>query len=200
MECRVCGAMIEPDLDALQRLGHRRAAATREDCIYHCGCGASYSNAVSLGARVLIAASPEQNVPAPVRAGVTAALERAVNATNLVNKRSKFCFETSEDAVTWTVLNGLQRLGRLRATVPRAPDGQPGLLLWGAAVADPRATRVAVALRQASIEIGEDPCRLTEPDAILSWDELLVYRGEVPKRERQEAGLRTLLALHERQA
>lgn len=107
--------------------------------------------------------------------GVSAALCRAVNQTNLANKRAKFCFETSEDAVTWTVLNGLQRAGRLAAAVPDAPDGKPDLLLWGAPLTEGRATRVATELRSVSIELGEDPRRLSEPDAILSWEELLVF-------------------------
>jgi hypothetical protein len=175
MKCRLCDTTIERDLDVLARLGRRRVGAARTDCIYQCRCGASYSNAATSSARVLITASPELNVPEPVRAGVTAALERAVNETNLANKSSKFRFETSEDAVTWTVFNGLQRANRLAATVPGAPQDTPDLLLWGSALADGRGGRVASALRSVSIELGEDPRRLTEPDAILSWDELLVF-------------------------
>jgi hypothetical protein len=175
MRCRICGAMIGPDLDLLQQLGRRRAAATRADCIYRCDCGASYSNAARPAARVLITASPELNVPEPVRPAVTSALDKAVNQTNLVNKRSKFCFETSEDAVTWTVFNGLRQAGRLGAIVPNGPHGKPELLLWGAALVEGGATPVATELRRVSMELGEDPRRLTEPDAILAWDELLVF-------------------------
>jgi hypothetical protein len=49
------------------------------------------------------------------------------------------------------------------------------MLLWGAALAEGRATRVAAELRRVSIELGESPRRVSEPDAILSWDELLVF-------------------------
>jgi hypothetical protein len=175
MDCRLCGEVIEPDSNVLLRLGRRRTAAKREDCIYRCTCGASYSNAVSSGARVLMSASPKLNVPQPVQAGVAAALAGAVNETNLKNKAAKFCFETSEDAVTWTVFKGLQQAGRLAAAAPGATDDEPCLLLWGAALSGERATQVAAELRRVSLELGEDPRRLTEPDVILSWGELLVF-------------------------
>jgi hypothetical protein len=175
MECRICGSTIEPDHDVLTRLGPRRTVATRGDCIYQCNCGAFYSNAANPHARVLITASPELNVPEPVRVGLIAALGRAVNETNLLNKKAKFCYETSEDAVTWTVFNGLLQAGRLGAAVRDAPEGTPSMLLWGSEVADGSAADVAVALRSTCTGIGEDPRRLTEPDVILSWDGLLVF-------------------------
>src|SRR5438105_1340118 len=103
MRCRECSALIEPNLTVLERLGGRRTAFSREDCIYRCSCGTAYSNAANEGARVLITARPELNVPEQVRPGLESALKRAVNTVNRTNKREKFCFETSEDAVTWTV-------------------------------------------------------------------------------------------------
>jgi hypothetical protein len=175
MECRICGTMIEPDLEVLARLGARRTVARHSDSIYRCSCGTSYSNAANPDARVLITASPELNVPEPVRGGLAIALTKAANKTNLANKRTKFCFATSEDAVTWTVFNGLRQAGRLGAVVPGAPEGMPGLLLWGSEVADGSAADVAAVLRDVCIELPEKPRRLTEPDAILTWDELLVF-------------------------
>jgi hypothetical protein len=46
-----------------------------------------------------------------------------VNITNRANKAAKFRFETSEDAVMWTVFNGLQQAGTLAAVVPHEPEG-----------------------------------------------------------------------------
>jgi hypothetical protein len=175
MVCRVCGSRIEPDLDVVERLRARRAAASRDDCIYGCACGASYSNASRSNARVLIAPSPEQNVPTPVRAGLASALAQAVNETNRANKRAKFCFETSEDAVTWTSFNALEKAGRLSAAIPDAPEARPRMLLWGAPLVGRDAARIASELRSVCIGLGEDERRLSEPDVILVWAELLVF-------------------------
>ena len=175
MVCRLCGTTIEPDLAVLERLPPKRVAGSRSDCIYRCACGASYSNASRTGARVLITASPELNVPQPVRRGVASILARAVNETNRANKLAKFCFETSEDAVTWTVFNGLETSRRLSAAITNTPNAKPRMLLWGAPIVGEDADRVASELRSVCIGLGEDERRLSEPDVILVWDNLVIF-------------------------
>ena len=63
-------------------------------------------------------------------------LDGAINDANRRNKREKFCAETSEDAVTWTVFRWLHQAGHA-ALVPSLcglapPEGATSLLLWGA--------------------------------------------------------------------
>jgi hypothetical protein len=176
MRCRACQAVIEPDLELLGRLGRRLTVNSRDDCIYRCTCGVSYSNALDEQDRVMIMPSPELNVPREVRSGLSETLNNAVNRRSVESKKLKFCFETSEDAVTWTVFRGLERLGRLDAlVVPDQPQGQPALLLWGVPVAGARSAEVASALRAVCRRLNEPANALTEPDAIVAWDDLLVF-------------------------
>jgi hypothetical protein len=183
MDCRVCHAPIEPDLKRIEHLRRRITVNSREDCIYHCSCGVSYSNARNERDRVMILASPEQNVPREVREGLAETLERLPDHRHRKAKKMRFCFETSEDAVTWTVFRGLERQGRLDALVaPDCPAGEPALLLWGVPVADSRAEETADALGKVCRMLGELPGSLSEPDVIVRWDDLLVlveakYRG-----------------------
>ncbi len=176
MTCRVCGAAITPDVSVLAGRPGRLSASSRADCVYRCSCGAAYSNASREGARVLITARPELNVPADVREGLSGVLAASVNLVNRTNKREKFCFETSEDAVTWTVFRFLQKSDRLDAVVaPAQPRGLPALLFWGSAANGSDADRVAAVLWQASRGLGESPDRRTEPDVVIAWRDLLVF-------------------------
>lgn len=125
--------------------------------------------------RVMIAASPELNVPREVRAGLVEALGQAANRRNRRNKLMKFCFETSEDAVTWTVFRGLEQQGRLDALVaPQRPLGDPTLLLWGVPISGARGPEIASSLADVCRSLGERANALSEPDVIVAWPDLVV--------------------------
>jgi hypothetical protein len=49
------------------------------------------------------------------------------------------------------------------------------MLLWGAPVVGEDAARIASELRSICTGLGEDERRLSEPDGILVWDELLIF-------------------------
>src|SRR5680860_1441289 len=85
-------------------------------------------------------------------------------------------FETSEDALTWTVLRGLQTEGALAAVPPagEATNGEPSLLLWGADAGGPAAARIVEELAAVSNDLGEASGRRSEPDVVIHWDGLLV--------------------------
>ncbi|MGZ4462954.1 MAG: hypothetical protein ACXVZP_08950 [Gaiellaceae bacterium] len=175
MRCRSCHRLIEPDLPLLASFGRRPTAERWQDCIYRCECGLAYSNAQREDERTLIFRSPERNVPKEVRSGLAEALKQAANHRNRRAKWNRFCFQSSEDAVTWTVLRGLERQGRLDALVaPRQVAGEPALLLWGAPVAGERAGDVAEELARVCRSLGESPGSLSEPDAVVAWRDLLV--------------------------
>jgi hypothetical protein len=175
MRCRVCGEWIAPDLELLAELGAKPTANSHDDCIYKCRCGAGYSNAQGETLRKLIWPMPAQNVPAQVHEELEPTLAAACNVFNRSNKRAKFCFETSEDAVTWTVFRALQRTGELGLLIdePR-PSGTASLVLWGAPAGGPRAEAVALELESISRQLGEDERRRSEPDAIVVWNDLTV--------------------------
>ena len=175
MFCRACRRLIEPDLHLLTRRRRSEAVSSLEDCIYRCDCGISYSNALSEDERALITATPEANVPRQVRAGLAEVLSQVANHRGAESKRIKFCFETSEDAVTWTVFRGLEAQGHLDALpVPGDVDGEATLLLWGAPVSGERSIETAAALATVCRLLGEAPGAFSEPDAIVLWPNLLV--------------------------
>ena len=175
MKCRACERVITPNASLAASLGRRLAIASRDDCIYRCECGAAYSNARKEDERELIAASPEANVPKQVREGLVEALGQALNRRGRRKKRMQFCFETSDDAVTWTVIRGLEEQGRLDALVaPQRPQGEPTLLIWGVPLGGDRAPEVASALAEGCSSLGEKANALSEPDAIVVWPDLVV--------------------------
>ena len=176
MRCRRCNQMIEPDVALLARLGRRRTATSFANCAYKCSCGAAYSNRRDERGRTLIVEQPEMNVPAEVRPGVAALLDLCVNVRNRRNKKAKFCFGTSEDAVTWTIFNALavrQQLSVvLEAVGLQTADDSPELLLWG--VPRVRGQSIAAELAAVCARLRENPRSLTEPDVVIGWPDILV--------------------------
>jgi hypothetical protein len=169
MRCRACQSLIKPDKTLATELGRRRAVSSRDDCIYRCSCGVSYSNAKNEAERIMIKASPELNVPKQVRPGLAEALARTLNHRNRRRKQLQFCFEDSEDAVIWTVFRGLEEQGRLDALVaPQHPPGEPALLFWGAPVGGARSPEVAAALEEVCRQSPELPALPRSPRAVRS--------------------------------
>ena len=118
----------------------------------------------------------EDNLPDEVRAGLDDVLAHAMNVLARATKRERMAFWTSEDALTWTILRGLQAEGALAAVPPadEATDGEPSLVLWGAGAGGPAAERVVAELVAVSDALGEAPRRRSEPDVVIHWDSLLV--------------------------
>jgi hypothetical protein len=175
MQCRACQRMVKPDASLAASLGKRLTVHSRDDCIYRCECGAAYSNARSEAGRELIVARPELNVPKEVRPGLVDVLGQALNRRGRRGKLIKFCFESSEDAVTWTVIRGLEQQGRLDALVaPQRPLDEPALLIWGVPVSGNRGAETASALVEVCRSLGESASSFTEPDAVVAWQDMLV--------------------------
>ncbi len=171
-QCPRCGSAW----DVRQELVGK-PASDFNSCAFRClPCGLGFSNAKSPQSRVPITASPELNVPAQVRPGLTEALAGAINVHNRPVKAVKFCSGRSEDAVTWTMVGGLRTTGALGALAgqPHLPPPE-ALLLWGHPVDGPRAQEMHEALVTVSDGLGEHPDRRSEPDVIALWPDLLVF-------------------------
>jgi hypothetical protein len=120
MPC-ACGRTIQPDPPFVEAVWSATSYAT---CVYRCSCGRGYSNAAKPAGRTCITDTPERNVPAQVTDGLEDVLRASLNVRNRTAKRAKFCFATSEDAVTWTVFRWLADADAL-ALLPQVWTAQP---------------------------------------------------------------------------
>jgi hypothetical protein len=152
-----------------------------EDLAFQCeACGIGFSNSTNPAGRRRIYRDPRDNVPPEVRHGLLEVLGHAVNVRNRPAKRFKFGSSRSEDALTWTIFEGLRKSGGLHAVLPptsrtlTAAD-EPVVLAWGHSVTGSDADHVADALRAVSRDLGENPRSRSEPDIVLAWSSLIVF-------------------------
>ena len=152
-----------------------RPAASYRDCLRKCErCGVAYSNGRSRP--TLIYEDPLDNLPTALRSGALDVLERSMNVDNRSNKRAKFGFIRSEDAVTWTIFVGLLRSipfalpAICRELFDLSIEQAPELLLWGASVeGSKRGQAVEERLIDISDRLGERARSRSEPDVILDF-------------------------------
>jgi len=154
-----------------------------------------YSNTQKSDSVVKIHLNPLDNIPTEVHEGALVTLSNALNQFNRENKRKKFAFETSEDAVTWTVFNYLNQKRFLSESLKLSSldwliqkDIEPTILLWGVPV--PGAERRGIDIKKNLImilnKIWEDPQKYSEPDVILDFEDIGVVLIEVKYRSRND--------------
>jgi hypothetical protein len=157
--CSSCGA---PLMVTRALIGTRPRCF--EDLAFRCeACGVGFSNSSDPETRRRIYRDPCDNVPHEVRDGLSDVLRCAVNVRNRSAKRFKFGSSRSEDALTWTVFEGLRKSGQLDAVLPprsrtTVAGEAPAVLAWGYPVTSD-AAHVAEALRAVSHDLGEKPCQ-----------------------------------------
>lgn len=170
-----CGKPMVNTAYTPNKRGGAPTASDYASCLRKCpACRVGYSNARSNP--TLIHEDPIANVPPEVHIGAREAVEKAINVLNRKNKLLKFGYNSSEDAVTWTLLAYLhgqqqqvlaslyQGLFGISATKP------PALLLWGVPVPGGlRELELAQKLIAVSDALGEDKQRRTEPDVVLDF-------------------------------
>jgi len=150
-----------------------------DDCLRRCDkCGIAYSNGKKK--TTLIYKNPLDNIPKQVQSGALGTLAKAINIRNRKNKLAKFAFETSEDAVTWTVFSHIHKdqkenlpaiYGDLFGIKVQSP---PALILWGVPVpsTDSRAKDVAEKLESVLDLLGEKKQGRSEPDVLLDFGDM----------------------------
>ena len=190
--CSICGNLIESDNYNPNSRGGASPAASFETCLRRCNnCGIGYSNAQNPSSVVKIYRKPLDNIPPEVHNGALDTVSNALNKLNRENKLKKFAFETSEDAVTWTVFNYLKQRKFLCEFFKRSgadwlisTDIEPTVLLWGVPVlgADRRGIDIKKNLITILKQIGEDPQKYSEPDVILDFGDIGVVVIEVKYR------------------
>ena len=190
--CPRCGQLIESDEYEPKNSGGAFAATSFNKCLRRCNeCGIGFSNAKNPDSVVKIYRNPLDNIPPEVHDGAVETLLNALNKFNRENKLKKYAFETSEDAVTWTVFNYLKQRKILCESLKLSgvewltkTDLEPTVLLWGVPVpgSDRRGIDINKNLVMILDQIGEDSQKFSEPDVILDFGDIGVVLIEVKYR------------------
>jgi hypothetical protein len=154
LTCPRCGSELRP------HTGYPKQATCFEDCLRRCDpCAIGFSNGRHNQTRIY--RNPLDNIPSEVLAGVEDTLLDALNEYNRENKKLKFGFSSSEDALTWTVFSFLRLNGQLGGIgrdcgIMSDNAEEPCMLLWG--VPQPPASLRSVSIRKQVIEICDRLC------------------------------------------
>lgn len=158
----------------------RGAASSRthsfDTCARRCeDCGIGFSNARSRPTKIY--RDPLANIPEELRAGAAETIDSAVNVRNRQSKWAKFGFETSEDALTWSVFSFLDTYApaMLDAWTTLRGEARPdpiswaaSVLLWGVPLPSGfTGLELADDLIRVSQQLGEAPVSRSEPDVII---------------------------------
>lgn len=195
LNCPKCSNFIESDNytpNSRNSRGGAPPATSFDACLRRCNeCDIGFSNAQNPSSVVKIYRNPLDNIPPEVHNGVLETVSNALNLINRENKLKKFAFETSEDAVTWTVFNCLKQKKIFCESLKRSgvdwlisTDIEPAILLWGVPV--PGSDRRGIDIKKNLItilkQIGEDHQKYSEPDVILDFGDIGVVVIEVKYR------------------
>jgi len=192
IKCPKCGGLIESDNFTPKSRGGAPPATSFDACLRRCDkCGIGYSNAQNPDGVVKIYRNPLDNIPPEVHNGALETVSKALNKINRENKLKKFAFETSEDAVTWTVFNYLKQRKLICESIKLSgvdwlisTDIEPAIFLWGVPMLgdDRRGIDIKKNLITILNQIGEDPRKYSEPDVIIDFERIGVVVIEVKYR------------------
>lgn len=169
MECRLCKRLLTPSSTELGR-----TAASFKDCFYQCGdCRVGYTNSRSAETRTLIYDSWERNIPPEVHSDLLSCIARSLNKRSRSNKLQRLSFESSEDAVTWTVFRYLQQQSLWKSVFGLE---NPRVFYWGAEFpsSSTNGPDIQRSLIDVLVGIGDSKSSLSEPDILLVTDSSIV--------------------------
>ncbi len=174
IECPKCGKMITP------MLGVHKSASSFDDCLRKCvKCNLGFSNAKTNP--TLIYKHYKDNIPVLLRQDIDFALDNSISHINKVNKRIKFGFSTSEDALTWSFFNYFVVNKRLQdllniLNIESDDTSDYDVYLWGVNICSKTLnTDLNQRLSLASKLFKEDSKGRTEPDVIINLKDKLVF-------------------------
>lgn len=173
MKCPKCGDFIEI------KKGYPKRASSYFDCLRRCEkCQLGFSN--SKNRPTLIFKDLRNNIPIFLHKDVEYTLSNSLNEKNRVNKRNKFAFSTSEDALTWTFfsyfvfkkrLNELLRLLDIEST-----ESDFEIYLWGVNIcSNTLKTEFYQKLINISDSFNEDKTKRSEPDVIIKLSNKIIF-------------------------
>ncbi|MBC5842622.1 hypothetical protein H8R23_14505 [Flavobacterium sp. F-380] len=174
IECPKCDTII------ISQIGLPKKASSYDDCLRKCvKCNLGYSNAKTNP--TLIYKYYKDNIPELLRQDIDFALDNSISHINKVNKRIKFGFSTSEDALTWTFFNYFVLNNRLQdllkiLNIDSDDTSDYDVYLWGVNICSKTLnTELNQRLKAASILFKENLKGRTEPDVIINLKDKLVF-------------------------
>jgi hypothetical protein len=173
IKCPDCGEFIFPIN------GTTKTTNSYNDCLRRCEkCEIGFSN--SKNNPTVIYKNYSHNVPELLRQDLDFSLNHSVNEMNRKNKKNKFGFSTSEDALTWSffkyfvVKNKLSEL--LEILNIESKHSTFDIYLWGTNICeindDSNFIDKVIAV---SDSFNEDSFKRTEPDVIIKLRDKLVF-------------------------
>jgi len=174
IKCPICGKTLTP------RKLEIKPATSFEDCLRRCdNCLVGFSN--SKTNPTMIYKNYSDNVPEMLRSDdLEFVLSHSFNQFNRGNKKKKFAFSTSEDALTWSFfkyfvvkdrLNDLLKLLGLNSN-----ESSFNIYLWGTNICSKNINDDFIRqFIQISNLFKEDSNRRTEPDVIIKLNDKLIF-------------------------
>lgn len=173
IKCPNCGELLS------QKKGIIKRASSYNDCLRRCEkCEIGFSNAKNKP--TIIYKNYLNNIPEFLRQDLNISLNNSMNEMNRNNKKHKFGFSTSEDALTWSffkyfVLNNkLQDL--LKLLNIKSEETNFDIYLWGTNICPTKLNSEFIEdFIEVSSSFNENSSMRTEPDVIIKLQDKLVF-------------------------
>lgn len=173
IKCPSCGELIFP------RNGIIKSASSYNDCLRRCEkCQIGFSN--SKNNPIIIYNKYFENVPELLRQDLDFSLNHSINEMNRKNKKNKFGFSTSEDALTWSffkyfvVKNKFSDL--LKILSIKSNETAFDIYLWGTNICKINNNLDFIDnFNEVSDSFNEVLSKRTEPDVIIKLKDKLVF-------------------------
>lgn len=171
--CPDCGEVLIPHRQKI------KPSNSYKECLRRCEkCGIGFSN--NDKSPTTIYKHYSNNVPTILSIDLNYTLNNALNILNRENKKSKFAFSTSEDALTWSffkyfVVNNKYK-DLLKLLNIKSDDSRYEIYLWGVNISSQNMnTKLYRKLIKTSDFYNENPARRSEPDVIIRLSDKLIF-------------------------
>lgn len=173
IKCPICGEILTPRKEEV------KPAFSFNDCLRRCeNCLVGFSN--SKESPTMIYKNYADNVPVLLRSDLEFVLSNSLNQMNRTNKKNKFAFSTSEDALTWSFFKYFVVYNRFNDLLKLLnidnDESSFDIYLWGTNI---YSKNIDSDLNKQFIQISdsfkEDSIKRTEPDVIIKLNNKLIF-------------------------
>lgn len=173
IKCPICGDLLVPRDEAV------KPATSYNGCLRSCRkCMVGFSNAKVNP--TMIYKNFTENVPELLQPGLDFVLNNSLNRINRANKKTKFAFSTSEDALTWSFFKYFVVKNRfndlLKLLNIDSSESTFDIFLWGSNIcAQNINSDFNKQFTKVSESFKEVPEKRTEPDVFIKLKDKLIF-------------------------